>query len=65
MYEDQECPDCGGDLERRTNGRTGGLFLACVNYPECEYTKSMYEEKKYYDKWNDEDENYFFLSNNE
>ncbi len=33
------CPWCGGDLVER-NGRFG-LFLACSNYPDCRFTKSI------------------------
>lgn len=33
------CPWCGGDLVER-NGRYGP-FLACSNYPDCKFTKSI------------------------
>ncbi|MBX6422865.1 type I DNA topoisomerase [Thermosulfurimonas sp. F29] len=33
------CPECGGDLVLR-KGRFGE-FLACVNYPDCRYTRPV------------------------
>ncbi len=30
-----QCPDCGGTLVRRLNGKTGAPFWGCVDYPYC------------------------------
>lgn len=29
------CPRCGSDMLKRTNRRTGSLFLGCSKYPRC------------------------------
>jgi DNA topoisomerase-1 len=41
---DEECPKCGGKLSIRL-GRHG-RFIGCTNYPECDYTRDMNEERR-------------------
>jgi DNA topoisomerase-1 len=33
----QKCPQCGGELVRRTGKR--GAFVGCANYPRCKYVQ--------------------------
>lgn len=37
-----ECPECGGELELK-QGRYG-RFIACSNYPDCDFTKNYLEK---------------------
>ena len=40
MYGDAEvCPLCGGKLKYKRNKVTQELFVGCLNYPECKFTK--------------------------
>jgi DNA topoisomerase-1 len=41
---DETCPKCGGKLSIRL-GRHG-RFIGCTNYPECDYTRDMNEERR-------------------
>jgi DNA topoisomerase-1 len=41
---DEECPKCGSKLSIRL-GRHG-RFIGCTNYPECDYTRDMNEERR-------------------
>jgi DNA topoisomerase-1 len=36
---DEKCPECGSELVYRVS--KFGKFIACSNYPECKYNKSM------------------------
>ncbi len=38
----EKCPKCGGDLVIRES--RFGKFIACINYPECNYTENITEE---------------------
>lgn len=40
----ERCPDCGSELVIREN--KDGKYYACSKYPECKYTKPIYEEAK-------------------
>jgi len=40
---DEACPKCGGQLAKRL-GRNG-LFIGCSNYPDCDYTRDLNEDK--------------------
>ncbi len=40
---DEKCPKCGGQLSKRL-GRNG-LFIGCGNYPDCDYTRDLNEDK--------------------
>ena len=40
---DEACPKCGGQLAKRL-GRNG-LFIGCTNYPDCDYTRDLNEDK--------------------
>jgi len=31
-----KCPECGGMIDLKTNGRNGHKFLGCTNYPNCD-----------------------------
>ncbi len=37
---DEECPECGGQLLKRTSG-SGSQFIGCSNYPKCKYTRNI------------------------
>ncbi len=39
---DEVCPDCGSKLSIRL-GRNG-RFVGCTNYPECKYTRNLYDD---------------------
>ena len=39
----EKCPDCGNDLVYRI-GRFG-IFISCINFPECRYTKGEDEDE--------------------
>jgi DNA topoisomerase-1 len=41
---DEKCPICGSDLQLREN--KNGKYYACSRYPECKYTKPIYEEAR-------------------
>jgi DNA topoisomerase-1 len=41
---DEDCPKCGSKLSIRL-GRHG-RFIGCTNYPECDYTRDMNEERR-------------------
>ena len=41
---DENCPKCGSKLSIRL-GRHG-RFIGCTNYPECDYTRDMNEERR-------------------
>ena len=41
---DEECPKCGQPLSIRL-GRHG-RFIGCTNYPECDYTRDLNQDKK-------------------
>jgi len=41
---DEKCPTCGGQLSLRLGKR--GRFIGCDNYPDCDYTRSLEEEKE-------------------
>ncbi|MCD6578222.1 type I DNA topoisomerase [bacterium] len=38
----EKCPKCGGDLVKR-HGKFGS-FIACINYPNCDYTENIVEK---------------------
>lgn len=38
------CPECGSELVIREN--KNGKYYACSKYPECKYTKPIYDEAK-------------------
>ncbi len=38
----EKCPECGSDLVYRMS--KFGKFIACSNYPECKYSKSLEED---------------------
>lgn len=40
---DEKCPKCGKPLSIRLGKR--GRFIGCTGYPDCDYTRSMDEEK--------------------
>ncbi len=36
------CPECAdGHLVEQVNRKTGGHFMGCSNYPECEHTQAV------------------------
>ncbi len=41
---DEECPKCGKALSIRLGRR--GRFIGCTGYPDCDYTRSLEEEKQ-------------------
>ena len=41
---DEACPKCGKPLATRLGRR--GRFVGCTGYPECDYTRSLGEEKE-------------------
>jgi len=41
-YIDENCPECGGKLQIK-DGRFG-QFIACSNFPDCKYTRSIVQE---------------------
>ena len=41
---DEDCPKCGSKLSIRL-GRHG-RFIGCTNYPECDYTRDMNEDRR-------------------
>ncbi|MGI6077677.1 MAG: type I DNA topoisomerase [Fastidiosipilaceae bacterium] len=41
-YIDEACPECGGKLQIK-DGRYG-QFIACSNFPDCKYTRSIVQE---------------------
>lgn len=45
---DLRCPKCSADtrLLIKTNRHTGGQFLGCPNWPECDYTREIPESMK-------------------
>ena len=36
-----ECPRCGYNLVKRTNGKTGKLFIGCSKFPACTFTRNF------------------------
>ena len=36
-----ECPECGEDMVKRTNGETGEQFYGCPMYPQCDGTVAI------------------------
>lgn len=41
-----ECPDCRGQMMKRTNRRTGEIFYGCRRYPVCQGTRNEDGEAK-------------------
>lgn len=36
--ENVTCPECGGPMTSRVNGKTGQRFWGCLGYPQCRGT---------------------------
>lgn len=36
-----ECPECGEDMVKRTNRKTGDEFWGCPMYPQCDGTRRI------------------------
>jgi ssDNA-binding Zn-finger/Zn-ribbon topoisomerase 1 len=43
---DHTCPDCGGQMMRRTNKQTGQEFWGCLQYPSCTGTRNIQGDGK-------------------
>jgi len=46
--EYQVCPECGSEVTIK-HGKSG-VFLGCVNYPTCQYTRPVVEHERVDDK---------------
>jgi ssDNA-binding Zn-finger/Zn-ribbon topoisomerase 1 len=51
------CPDCEENLVVRVNRQNGKLFLGCINYPDCNYTRSIPNDLKTERNWHWDDDN--------
>lgn len=40
-FDAEPCPECGASLRVRHSGKNS--FLGCESYPNCQYTRSLYE----------------------
>lgn len=43
-----KCPECQSELTIKHSKK--GSFIGCVNYPSCEYTRSLIEQERVEDK---------------
>ena len=46
MSHEPECPECGEDMVKRRNRKTGDEFWGCPMYPQCDGTVPIDDSSK-------------------